>query len=39
MNEERKYLEKMARQNGGVLLIDDVIAVAKDETNILHRYF
>jgi hypothetical protein len=39
MNEERKYLEKMARQNNGVLLIDDVIAVAKDETNILHRYF
>ena len=39
MNEERKYLEQMARRNGGVLLIDDVLRAAQDESNILHRYF
>ena len=39
MNEERKLLEKMARQNGGVLMIDDVIAEAKDENSILHTHF
>ena len=39
MNEERKLLEKMARQNGGVLMIDDVIKEAQDEGSILHSYF
>jgi hypothetical protein len=39
MNEERKLLEKMARQNGGVLMIDDVIEEAKKEESILHSYF
>jgi hypothetical protein len=39
MNEERKYLEQMARQNGGVLKIDDVLEAAKDERNILHGHF
>lgn len=39
MNDERKYLERMARQNGGVLLVDDVLAAAQDEDNILHRHF
>jgi hypothetical protein len=39
MNEERKLLEKMARQNGGVLMIDDVIKEAQDERSILHSYF
>jgi hypothetical protein len=39
MNEERKYLEQMARQNNGVLMIDDVLQVAQDENNILHRHF
>jgi hypothetical protein len=39
MNDERKLLEKMARQNGGVLMVDDVLAVAQDEDNILHRHF
>jgi hypothetical protein len=39
MNEERKYLEQMARQNNGVLMIDDVLQAAQDEDNILHRHF
>ena len=39
MNEERKLLEKMARRNGGVLMIDDVLEEAKDEGSILHRHF
>lgn len=39
MNEERKYLEQMARRNNGVLLIDDVLQAAQDENNILHRHF
>ena len=39
MNDERKLLEKMARQNGGVLMVDDVLEVARDETNVLHKHF
>ena len=39
MNEERKYLEQMARRNNGVLMIDDVLQAAQDENNILHRHF
>ena len=39
MNDERKYLEKMARQNNGVLMVDDVLEVARDETNVLHKHF
>jgi hypothetical protein len=39
VNEERKYLEQMARRNNGVLMIDDVLQAAQDEDNILHRHF
>jgi hypothetical protein len=39
MNEERKYLEQMARRNNGVLMIDDVLQAAQNEDNILHRHF
>lgn len=39
MDAERKLLEKMARRNGGVLMIDDVIEEAKDESSILHSHF
>ena len=39
MNEERKYLEDMARRHNGVLMIDHVLEAAKDEDNILHRHF
>jgi hypothetical protein len=39
MDAERKLLEKMARRNGGVLMIDDVIMEATDESSILHSHF
>ena len=39
MDAERKLLEKMARRNGGVLMIDDVIMEAADESSILHSHF
>lgn len=39
MNDERKLLEKMARQNNGVLMVDDVLEVARDENNVLHKHF
>lgn len=39
MDAERKLLERMARRNGGVLMIDDVIMEAADESSILHSHF
>jgi hypothetical protein len=39
MNTERKFLEQLAKQKGGVLLVDDVIEVAKNPTCILHKHF
>ena len=39
MDAERKLLEKMARRNGGVLMIDDVIMEAADKSSILHSHF
>ena len=39
MEQERKLLTKMARQNGGVLKVEDVLQEAQDEGSILHRYF
>jgi hypothetical protein len=39
MDAERKLLEKMARRNGGVLMIDDVIMEAADASSILHSHF
>lgn len=39
MNEERKLLTQMARRNGGVLKVEDVLAEAKDENSILHKHF
>ncbi len=39
MEQERKLLTKMARQNGGVLKVDDVLQEAKDENSILHKHF
>ena len=38
MNEERKLLEKMARRNGGVLMIDDVIKEAQDDSEAAVQY-
>ena len=39
MNEERKLLMQIARRNGGVLKVDDVLDEAKDETSPLHKHF
>jgi len=39
MKEERKFLERMALRNGGLLLIDDVLSAAKDKKCVLHRHF
>lgn len=37
--EERKVLEAIARQNNGLLMVDDVLDVAKDPTSVLHKHF
>jgi len=39
MNEERKFLERMAAKNGGLLLVDDVLEAAKDKRCVLHKHF
>lgn len=39
MKEERKLLTKIARQNGGVLKVEDVLQEARDEGSPLHKHF
>ena len=39
MNEEKKFLEKLANQKGGILMVDDVIEAARDESCVLHHHF
>jgi len=39
MKEERKFLESMATRNGGLLLVDDVLKVAKNKNCVLHKHF
>lgn len=39
MKAERKFLEKLAKNKGGMLLVDDVLAVAADPTCVLHKHF
>jgi len=39
MEMERKYLTQVAKQNGGMLLVDQVIELARDENNVLHKHF
>ena len=39
MKEERKLLTKIARQNGGVLKVEDVLDEARDEGSPLHKHF
>jgi hypothetical protein len=39
MNAEKKFLEKLANQHGGVLMVDDVIEAAKDASCVLHSHF
>ena len=36
---ERKLLTKLAKKNGGMLQVDDVLAEAQDEASPLHRHF
>jgi len=39
MKEERKFLEKLAKQSGGMLLVDTVLDAARDPRCILHKHF
>lgn len=39
MKEERKFLEALAKQSGGVLLVDEVLDAARDPQCILHKHF
>jgi hypothetical protein len=39
MNAEKKFLERLANQNNGILLVDDVIEAAKDKSCVLHNHF
>ena len=39
MNAEKKFLEKLANQKGGILMVDDVIEAAKDKSCVLHHHF
>ena len=39
MKQEHKFLEKLARQNGGVLLVESVLDAAKDPDCVLHKHF
>jgi len=39
MKVERKFLEKLAKQSGGVLMVEDVLSVARDPKCILHKHF
>lgn len=39
MKAERKFLEKLAKQKGGTLLVDDVLNAAQDPKCILHKHF
>lgn len=39
MKEERKFLERLAKRSGGVLLVDTVLDAARDPKCILHKHF
>ena len=39
MELERKLLTKMAKRNGGILKVDDVLEEAKDANSVLHKHF
>ena len=39
MKEERNLLTKIARQNGGMLKVEDVLSEARDESSPLHKHF
>lgn len=37
--EERRVLERLAQQNDGLLMVDDVLEEARDPQSILHKHF
>lgn len=39
MKAEKELLTRMARRNGGVLMVDHVLNEAQNEDSILHKYF
>ena len=39
MKTERKFLEQLARQNGGMLVVEDVLGAARDPRCVLHKHF
>lgn len=39
MKAEKELLTRMARRNGGVLMVDDVLNEAQSEDSILHKHF
>lgn len=39
MKEERKFLEQLAKRNGGMLMVDDVLDAARDPRCVLHKHF
>lgn len=39
MEQEHKFLEQMARKNGGMLMVEHVINAAKDPNCVLHKHF
>lgn len=39
MKAERKFLEKLAKARGGMLMVDDVLDAAKDPRCVLHTHF
>lgn len=39
MKAERKFLETLAKQNGGMLLVENVLDAARNPSCILHKHF
>ena len=39
MKEERKFLERLAIKNKGLLMVDDVLNAAQDKHCVLHKHF
>ena len=39
MREERKFLERLAKNRGGMLQVDDVLEAAKDPKCVRHKHF
>ena len=39
MKEERKFLERLTKARGGMLMVDDVLDAARDPACVLHKHF